>query len=152
MAVRILLEDAHLKPSPRLLVGVAVLAALSTSVLVVLAGRWAFWLLPLWGGPMGWAYAYISGSWIRISATKGISWCLATRGLARVRSIGSIELLPSEIAELRLESTLLARLLGLWDLQIVKRDGTVLPKFRFFAGMDRQAEILHGYLEQLGRP
>jgi hypothetical protein len=63
-----------------------------------------------------------------------------------------VELLPAEIAELRLEASLGARLLGLWDLQIVKRDGTVLPRFRFFAGMDRQAEVLHGYLEQLGRP
>ncbi|HJV90186.1 MAG TPA: hypothetical protein VJ623_07780 [Holophagaceae bacterium] len=148
MAVRILLEDSHLKPSPRLLVGVALLASLVTTGLWGALGRWALvaWVaaLPL----LGVALRYVAGSWVRISAHRGLSWCLKTPFGTR---LGTVELLPADIAELRLEASLAARMLGLWDLQIVKRDGTVLPKFRFFAGMDRQAEILHGYLEQLGR-
>ncbi|HJV90379.1 MAG TPA: hypothetical protein VJ623_08755 [Holophagaceae bacterium] len=148
MAVRIILEDAHLKPSPRLLVGVALLASLVTTGLWGALGRWALiaWVAAL---PMlVLALRYVAGSWVRVSAHRGLSWCLKTPFGTR---LGSVELLPADIAELRLEASLAARLLGLWDLQIVRRDGTVLPPFRFFAGMDRQAEILHGYLEQLGR-
>jgi hypothetical protein len=148
MAVRIILEDQHLQPSQRLLVGVGVLAALSTTILWMLAGRWAMWLLPLWGAPMGWAMSYISSSWVRISAQRGISWCLATKGLSRAKQLGSVALHPSEIAELRLESTLLGRLLGLWDLQIVRRDGQPVPPFKFFHRMDQVGEMLHAYLEQ----
>ncbi len=148
MSVRIILEDQHLRPSQRLLVGVGVLAALSTTILWVVAGRWALFLLPLWLVPMGWAMGYISGSWVRISAQRGISWCLVTKGLSRTKQLGSLELHPSEIAELRLESTLLGRLLGLWDLQIVRRDGQPVPTFRFFHRMDQVGEMLHAYLEQ----
>ncbi len=149
MSVRILLQDAHLKPSPRLLVGVAFLASLVTFGLWGGLGRWALlaWVAAL--PVLALAARYVAGSWVRISPLRGLSWCLKTPFGTR---LGSVELLPAEIAELRLEASLAARLLGLWDLQIVKRDGTVLPRFRFFAGMDRQAEILHGYLEQLGRP
>lgn len=140
----------HLRPSQRLLVGVAGLAVLTTCLLWGLAGRWAFFLLPLWGLPFGWALAYISGSWVRISAQRGISWCLATRGLGRSKELGSVELHAADIAELRLESTMLGRLLGLWDLQIVRRDGQPVPRFRFFHRMDQVAETLHAYLHQKG--
>lgn len=149
MSVRILLQDAHLKPSPRLLVGVALLTSLLTFGLWGALGRWALLAWAAGLPVLGLAARYVTGSWVRLSPLRGLSWCLKTPFGTR---LGSVELLPAEIAELRLEASLGARLLGLWDLQIVKRDGTVLPRFRFFAGMDRQAEVLHGYLEQLGRP
>ncbi len=155
MTVRLLIEDQHHQPSQRLLLGVAVLAALGTTVLRMVAGRWFLTLLPVWAGlcagAFGWALAYIAGSWVRISATRGVSWCLATRGLSRSKTVGNVELHPTDIAELRLESTLLGRFLGLWDLQIIRRDGQPVPRFRFFHRMDRVAEHLHAYLEQLGR-
>lgn len=155
MAIRILIEDQHHRPSQRLLLGVAVLAALGAAVLKLVAGPWFLRVLPVWAGlsaaAFGWALAYIAGSWVRISATRGISWCLVTKGLSRDQQIGNVELHPTDIAELRLESTLLGRLLGLWDLQIVRRDGQPVPRFRYFHRMDRTAEHLHAYLEQLGR-
>lgn len=151
MAVRILIEDQHHRPSQRLLLGVAVLAALATTVLWILVGRWALLMLPLWGFPLAWAMTYISGSWIRISAARGISCCLATRGPGRDKVIGHVDLHPSDIAELRLESTLLGRLLGLWDLQIIRRDGQPAPRLRYFHRMDRTAELLHAYLGQLAQ-
>lgn len=126
----------------------AVLSSLTTFGLWQVAGRWAFATLPLWGLALGPAIAYVNGSWIRISPERGLSWCLSVKGWFGDKQLGSVELLSTEIAELRLESSLLARLLGLWDLQIIKRDGTVLPRFRFFQGMDQVAEELHRYLQQ----
>lgn len=146
--MQVLIPERHLKPSQRLLVGISILSCLTTFALWQATGIWAFLIMVLWGGALGWAFRYIQGSWIRISPERGLSWCLATQGPWGEKQIGSLELHASEIAEFRLESSLLARLLGLWDLQIIKRDGTVLPRFRFFQGMDRVAEELHGYLQQ----
>ena len=146
--MKVLIPDRHLKPSQRLLVGISILSCLTTFALWQVTGRWAFVTLPLWGAAFGPAIAYVNGSWIRISSERGLSWCLSHKGWFGNKEIGSIELHASEIAEFRLESSLLARLLGLWDLQIIKRDGTVLPRFRFFQGMDTVAEELHRYLQQ----
>lgn len=144
--VRLLIPERHLRPSPRLLVGIALVSCLTTFGLWQVVGRWAL-LLPLgWAGVLIRAIGYVNGSWIRISAERGLSWCLATKGFGSARQLGTVELHASEIAEFRLESSLLGRLLGLWDLQIVKRDGTVVPRFRFFLGMDKVAEELHRYL------
>lgn len=141
-----LLPERHLKPSQRLLVGIALVSCLTTFGFWQIVGRWAL-ILPLgWCAALVWAVGYVNGSWIRISPERGLSWCLATRGSGFRKQIGSVPLCAAEIAEFRLESSLLARLLGLWDLQIIKRDGTVLPRFRFFHGMDRVAEELHRYL------
>lgn len=144
--VRLPLPQRHLKPSPRLLVGIALVSCLTTFTFWQVAGKWALLLSLGWGMVMGWAIGYVNGSWIRISPERGLSWCLAVTRPGREKQLGSIELDASEIAEFRLESSLLARLLGLWDLQIIKRDGTVLPRFRFFRGMDQVAEELHRYL------
>ena len=146
--MRMDLPERHLKPSPRLLIGIAILSCLTTFALGRVAGLWALGLSGIWGLLLAWALVYVNGSWIRISPERGLSWCLVTRGWAGNKQLGSIELHASEIAEFRLESSLLARLLGLWDLQIIKRDGTLLPRFRFFQGMDRVAEELHRYLAQ----
>lgn len=143
--MRIVIEDMHLRPSQRLLVGVAGLAVFTTLLLYGLAGRWGIILLPFWGVPLGQAIAYVSTSWIRISAKRGISWCLRTPFGIR---LGEVELHAADIAELRLESTLLGRMLGLWDLQIIRRDGQPVPRFRFFHRMDKVAETLHAYLHQ----
>jgi hypothetical protein len=145
MAIRVILDDQHHTPSQRLLVGVGVLAALSTWGLWIAAGKLALVLWVLWGPVFLAALRYTSGSWVRVSATRGLSWCLKTPFGTR---LGSVELHAADIAELRLESTLLGRLLGLWDLQIVRRDGQPVPPFRYFHGMDRLAEALHGYLQQ----
>lgn len=151
--MRMVIEDMHLRPSQRLLVGVAWLSTLAMALLWFLAWDRARWLVigaapVLCGVPFGWALGYISGSWVRISAHRGISWCLATRGLGRSKQLGSVELHAADIAELRLESTLLGRMLGLWDLQIIRRDGQPVPRFRFFQRMDQVAETLHAYLHQ----
>ena len=148
MTVRILLEDQHHRPSQRLLLGVAAVAALATWLLWPMAGRKAIgvWFLAL---PIFvFAIRYVSGSWVRLSVHRGLSWCLKTPFGTR---LGNVDLHPSDIAELRIESTLFSRLLGLTDLRIVKRDGTSTPVFRFFPGLDITAEQLHAYLEQLGR-
>jgi hypothetical protein len=146
--MRVLIPERHLRPSPRLLVGVAVVSCLTTFGLWQVLGRWAL-LLPLaWAGVLVWAIGYVNRSWIRISAERGLSWCLATKGFGTSRQLGSLELHAADIAELRLESSLLARLLGLWDLQIIRRDGAPVPRFRYFHGMDRIAEELHRYLQQ----
>lgn len=148
MALRLVLPERNLRPSQRLLVGIAFLSGLTTLAAWPVVGRAAFLLPLLWLGLLGWAIRYIKGSWIRIHPERGLSWCLATKGWKQEPDLGNVELLAADIAELRLESSLLARLLGLWDLQIIKRDGTVLPRFRFFQGMDRLAEELHRYLQQ----
>ena len=65
MSVRILLQDAHLKPSPRLLVGVAFLASLLTFGLWGGLGRWALlaWVAAL--PVLALAARYVAGSWVR---------------------------------------------------------------------------------------
>lgn len=146
--MRLILPERHLKPSQRLLVGLAVLAALSASLAWTGAGRWGLVIVAgAWGAPLGWAAGYVGHSWVRIHPERGLSWCLRTVPW-RPPVVGSIELHAADIAELRLESSLLARLLGLWDLQIVQRDGTLTPRFRFFQGIEKVAEELHGYLQQ----
>ena len=72
MAVRILLEDQHHRPSQRLLLGVAAVAALATWLLWPLAGRRAFfvWLvaLPVFLA----AVRYVGGSWFRLRDRKSV--------------------------------------------------------------------------------
>ncbi len=144
--MRLILPERHLQPSRRLLWGLALLASLCTFLAWPAAGRWALFLWAAFAPFFLWALRYVAGSWVRISPQRGLSFCL--KGLRGTR-LGSVELHPSEIAELRLEASLGARILGLWDLQIVKRDGTLLPRLRFFQGMDRVAEEVHAYLHQL---
>ena len=79
---------------------------------------------------------------------RGISWRLA---MPFKEQLGSIDLDPSAIEELRLESNLLGRLVGLWDLQFVGPDGTLSPKLRFFEGVEPLAEALHAYLQQAAK-
>lgn len=146
--MRVILAEQHLKPSQRLLVGAALLSCLVTVALFQVLGLRALGLMVPGAALLVAAARYIQGSWIRISPERGLSWCLATRPWSQQKQLGSIELHATEIAEFRLESSLLARLLGLWDLQIIRRDGTALPRFRYFQGMDRVAEELHRYLQQ----
>jgi len=143
--VKLFLPDRHLQPSKRLLLGVAMFAALTTGLLWPAAHRWALLIWTLWVPVLFSALRYVSGSWIRISAERGLSYNLKTPLGTR---LGSIELDSSSIAELRLESSVGSRLLGLWSLRIISRDGTIHPPFHFFTGMDRIAEELHGYLQQ----
>lgn len=143
--MKLTLPDRHLQPSKRLLLGVAVFAALSTALLWPAAHRWALLVWALWIPVLLFALRYVSGSWVRISAARGLSYNLKTPLGTR---LGSIGLDSSSIAELRLESSVGSRLLGLWSLRIISRDGTTHPPFHFFAGMDRVAEELHGYLQQ----
>lgn len=143
--MKIILPDRHLQPSKRLLLGVALFASLATFAVWPALHSKALWVwaacLPLFIL----ALRYVGGSWIRISAARGLSYCLKTPLGTR---LGSVELDASSIAELRLESTLGSRLLGLWSLHVISRDGVAHPIFRFFPGMDRVAEELHRYLEQ----
>lgn len=143
--MKLLFPDHHLQPSKRLLLGVALLAALSTGLLWPAAHRWALLVWILWVPVFLFALRYVAGSWVRISPTRGISYCLRTPFGTR---LGSIELDAATIAELRLEATVGSRMLGLWSLRIINRDGRANPPFHFFAGMDRIAEELHGYLRQ----
>ncbi len=144
--MKLIPPDRHLQPSKRLLLGVAMFAALSTGLLWPAAHRWALMVWTLWIPVFVFALRYVTGSWIRISATRGLSYCLKTPLGTR---LGSIELDSSSIAELRLESSVGSRLLGLWSLRVISRDGTIHPPFHFFTGMDRIAEELHGYLQQV---
>lgn len=143
--MKLLFPDRHLQPSKRLLLGVALFAALSTGLLWPATHRWALLVWLLWVPVFTFALRYVTGSWVRISATRGLSYKLKTPLGTR---LGSIELDSSSIAELRLESSVASRLLGLWSLRVISRDGTLHPPFHFFTGMDRLAEELHGYLEQ----
>ncbi len=143
--MKLVLPDHHLQPSKRLLLGVAALAALSTGLLWPAAHRWAMLVWVLWVPVFGFALRYVAGSWVRISAARGLSYCLKTPFGTR---LGSIGLDAASIAELRLESSVGSRMLGLWTLTIISRDGSVHPPFHFFAGMDHVAEELHGYLRQ----
>ena len=143
--MKLFLPDRHLQPSKRLLLGVAMFAALTTGLLWPAAHRWALLIWTLWVPVLFSALRYVSGSWIRISAERGLSYNLKTPLGTR---LGSIELDSASIAELRLESSVGSRLLGLWSLRIISRDGTIHPPFHFFTGMDRIAEELHGYLQQ----
>ncbi len=143
--MKLILPDRHLQPSKRLLLGVAVIAALSTGLLWPAAHRWALLVWILWIPVFVFALRYVSGSWIRISAVRGLSYNLKTPLGTR---LGSIELDSVSIAELRLESSVGSRMLGLWSLKVICRDGTLHPPFHFFTGMDRVAEELHGYLQQ----
>jgi len=137
--------DQHLRPSQRLLLGIGIMAAFSTMVLWPLLYRRVFWIWLAWLPVFWMALRHLHGSWVRISAKRGLSYCL--KGPFKTH-LGSIELHSSEIAELRLDSRPLARLFGLWDLQIVKRDGAKLPKFRFFREVPELAAALHRYLQQ----
>ena len=143
--MKLFLPDRHLQPSKRLLLGVAMFAALTTGLLWPAAHRWALLVWTLWIPVLFFALRYVSGSWIRISAERGLSYNLKTPLGTR---LGSIELDSASISELRLESSVGSRLLGLWSLRIISRDGTIHPPFHFFTGMDRIAEELHGYLQQ----
>lgn len=143
--VKLVLPDRHLQPSKRLPLVVAGLAALSTVLLWPAAHAWALLVWLAWAPVFVLALRYVTGSWLRISATRGLSYCLKLPSRTR---LGSVELLASNIAELRLEATLGSRLMGLWSLQIITRDGTAHPAFRFFPGLDRLADELHRYLEQ----
>ena len=143
--MKLIPPDRHLQPSKRLLLGVAMFAALSTGLLWPAAHRWALMVWTLWIPVFVFALRYVTGSWVRISATHGLSYRLKTPLGTR---LGSIELDSSSIAELRLESSVGSRLLGLWSLRVISRDGTLHPPFHFFTGMDRIAEELHGYLQQ----
>jgi hypothetical protein len=143
--MKLMLPDRHLQPSKRLLLGVAVSAALSTGLLWPAAHRWALLVWILWVPVFVFALRYVAGSWVRISAARGLSYNLRTPLGTR---LGTIELDSATISELRLESSVGSRWLGLWSLRIISRDGTVHPPFHFFSGMDRIAEELHGYLQQ----
>ena len=143
--MRIHLPDQHLRVSQRLPLGVAVVAALSTILLWPGLHRWSLLVWIAWTPAFIFALRYATGSWVRVSLERGISWRLA---LPRGEVLGSIAVDPGEIAELRLESSLLARLLGLWDLQILKRDGSTSPRLRFFQGIVPVAEALHAHLQQ----
>lgn len=139
--------DRHLQPSKRLLVGVAVLAAVSTALLWPAFQRLALAVWLLWLPPFAFALRYVAGSWVRVSAARGISWKLA---LPFRTVLGSVELHAADIRELRLDTPLFSRLLGLWCLQVIPREGAAHPPLRFFPGMDKVAEELHAYLSQKG--
>ena len=139
------LPDRHLRPSKRLLLGVALVATLATFAAWPPLHSRALWVWAAFLPVFVFALRYVSGSWIRVSAARGLSYCLA---MPFGQRLGSIELSASHIAELRLEASVLSRFLGLWSLCIIARDGTIHPTFRFFSGMDRVAEELHRYLQQ----
>lgn len=143
--MKLILPDRHLQPSKRLLLGVAMAAALSTGLLWPAAHRWALLVWVLWLPVFIAAMRYVTGSWVRISADRGLSYNLKTPLGTR---LGSIALDSGAIAELSLESSVGSRMLGLWSLRVIGRDGVQHPPFHFFAGMDRIAEELHAYLQQ----
>ena len=121
------------------------LAGLSTALLWPGLHRWSLLVWIAWVPAFVFALRYATGSWVRVSMRRGISWRMVTPFGER---LGSVALDPVEISELRLESNLLSRLLGLWDLQFVAPDGTVSAKLRFFQGIVPLAESLHAYLQQ----
>ncbi|MFN8012394.1 MAG: hypothetical protein U0P81_13575 [Holophagaceae bacterium] len=143
--MKLIPADRHLQPSKRLLVGVAVLAALSTGLLWPAFHRLALLAWLLWAPVFALALRYVAGSWLRVSVPRGLSWKLA---LPFRTVLGSVELHAADIREFRLDTALFARLLGLWTLQVVPREGAPHPPLRFFPGMDRLAEELHAYLQQ----
>lgn len=143
--MKLLLADRHLQPSKRLLVGVALLASVTTILLWPAFHRLAFLAWLLWLPPFLFALRYAAGSWVRISAERGISWKLA---LPFRTVLGTCALHPADIGELRLDTSLFGRLLGLWTLQIIPREGAPHPPLRFFPGMDGLAQELHAYLHQ----
>ena len=143
--MKLILADRHLQPSKRLLVGVALLAAVTTGLLWPAFHRLAFFVWLFWLPLFGLALRYVGGSWVRLSAERGISWKLA---LPFGTVLGTAGLHAADIAELRMDTSLFGRLLGLWTLQIIPREGAVHPPLRFFPGMDRLAEELHAYLSQ----
>jgi hypothetical protein len=143
--VRLHIPDQQLRVSQRLPLGVAILAALSTAVLWPGLHRWTLLIWIGWAPAFFFALRYATGSWVRVSLERGISWRLM---LPSGELLGSIAVDPGEITELRLESSLLARLLGLWDLQLVKGDGSLTPRLRFFEGIVPVAEALHARLQQ----
>lgn len=145
--MKLIPADRHLQPSKRLLVGVAALAAASTGLLWPAFHRLALLVWVLWLPVFGFALRYVGGSWVRMSAQRGLSWKLA---LPFGTAIGSVELHAADIRELRLDTALFGRLLGLWTLQVIPREGAPHPPLRFFPGMDRLAEELHAYLSQKG--
>ena len=143
--MRLQIPDQQLRVSPRLPWGVAALAVLGPAMLWPALHRGSL-LVAVAGVPaLLFALRYAAGSWIRVSMQRGVSWRLASPFGTR---LGSIALDPSAIAELRLESSLLGRLLGLWDLQFVAPDGTVSRRLRFFHGIAPLTEALHAYLQQ----
>lgn len=131
--------------SRRLPLAVAILAALATALLWPLLHRGSLFFWIGFAPACFFALRYARRSWIRVSLERGISWRLA---LPLGERLGSIAMDPAEIAELRLDSSLWARLLGLWDLQVLKRDGTCTPRLRFFEGIVPMAEALHAHLQQ----
>ena len=145
--MKLILADRHLQPSRRLLVGLALLASVTTTLLWPAFHRMAFAVWALWLPILGFALRYVAGSWVRVSAERGISWKLA---LPFRTALGTTALDAVAIAELRMDTALFGRLLGLWTLQIVPREGAPHPPLRFFPGMDRLAEELHAYLSQGG--
>lgn len=139
------LPDRHLRPSKRLLLGVALLAALATFLAWPPLHSKALWVWAAFLPIFAFTLRYVAGSWVRVSAARGLSYCLV---LPFGQRLGSIQLDAAHIAELRLEASVLSRFLGLWSLRLIARDGIVHPTFRFFPGMDRLAEELHGYLQR----
>jgi hypothetical protein len=143
--MKLILPERHLQPSRRLLVGVAVLAAVSTALLWPAFHRLALLAWLLWLPPFLFALRYVAGSWVRVSPVRGLSWRLA---MPFGTVLGTCELHPANIAELRLDTSLFGRLLGLWTLQVVPREGAAHPPFRFFAGMEALAQELHAFLQE----
>ena len=143
--MRLHLPDQRLRVSRRLPAGVALLAALSTALMWPFFHRGALVAEAFWIPAFAFALRYMRGSWIRVSAARGLSWRLA---LPLGERLGSVALDPAEIAELRLEPGLLARLLGLTDLRILTRDGGSTPRLRCFEGLAPLAEALHAHLQQ----
>jgi len=139
------LADRHLQPSKRLLVGVALLASVTTALLWPAFHRLAFLAWLLWLPPFLFALRYVAGSWVRVSAVRGVSWRLA---LPFRTLLGTCALDAAAIRELRLDTSLFGRLLGLWTLQLVPREGAAHPPFRFFPGMEGLAQELHAHLHQ----
>lgn len=143
--MKLIPPDRHLQPSKRLLVGVAALAALSTALLWPAFHRLALLVWTLWLPVLAFALRYVAGSWVRMSAGRGLSWKLA---LPFRTVLGSVELHAADIREFRLDTALFGRVLGLWTLQVIPREGAPHPPLRFFPGMDKVAEELHAYLSQ----
>jgi hypothetical protein len=140
-----LLPDQHLRPSQRLLLLVGLLACGTSMAAWPFLHRAAVLVWLAWAPLFILALRYVSGSWVRVSAQRGLSWCLKTPFGTR---LGSVELSAADIAELQVGSSPLSRLMGLSDLRILRRDGQTVPSFRAFEGMPELAEALHAYLEQ----
>ncbi len=143
--MKVAIPDQHLRPSQRLLMLVALLACGTSLMFWPMLHRGAVLVWLAWAPLFLLAMRYVSGSWVRVSAQRGVSWCLKTPFGVR---LGSVELSAADIAEFQIETTGLSRLLGLSDLRIVRRDGQPVPAFRFFEGMSPLAEALHAYLHQ----